>query len=177
MARFAENADEIAHCRTFAPVPELTLIHALILAAVVGAWIGLRLARRVRAWRSRRRTRRGHQGEGRALRLLARRGYAIVETQPPTAGELLVDGERIEFEVRADAIVERKRRRYVAEIKTGRAASVRSRHTRRQLLEYALLYDADGVLLVDATRATIHTIEFPALVALRSARGDAHRSR
>lgn len=144
-------------------MPELTLTHALILVALVGVWIGLRLARRIRAWRSRRRTRRGIAGESRALRLLTRRGYAIVESQPPTTGALLVDGERLEFEVRADAIVERKRRRYVAEIKTGRAASVRSRHTRRQLLEYAVLYDADGVLLVDATRGVIHAIEFPAL--------------
>ena len=157
-------------------MPELTLTHALILVAVVGVWIGLRLARGIGAWRSRRRTRRGLAGESRALRLLARRGYAIVESQPPTTGELLVDGERIEFEVRADAIVQRKRRRYVAEIKTGRAASVRSRHTRRQLLEYALLYDADGVLLVDATGGTIHEVEFSALSRRRGRHAPARRS-
>ena len=87
-----------------------------------------------------------------------------------------VDGERIEFEVRADAIVQRKRRRYVAEIKTGRAASVRSRHTRRQLLEYALLYDADGVLLVDATGGTIHEVEFSALSRRRGRHAPARRS-
>ena len=155
-------------------MPELTLTHALILAAVIGIWIGLRLARRIRAWRARRRMRRGVAGESRALRLLARRGYTVVQSQPPALGELIVDGEPVEFEVRADAIVKRKRRRFVAEFKTGRAASVRSRHTRRQLLEYAVLYEADGVLLVDATRGTIHAIEFP---MLRLRRGDARRAR
>ena len=41
----------------------------------------------------------------------------------------------------------------------------RGRHTatRRQLLEYALAYDVDGVLLVDMTAGRLHQVEFPTL--------------
>jgi hypothetical protein len=75
-----------------------------------------------------------------------------------------VDGEIREYVVRADALVKRKRRTCVAEFKGGAgSSSVTNRATRRQLLEYAVLFDVDGVLLVDADTGHIHEVEFPAL--------------
>jgi hypothetical protein len=38
---------------------------------------------------------------------------------------------------------------------------VRDRATRRQLLEYAHVFGAEGVLLVDARRRRVHVVRFP----------------
>jgi hypothetical protein len=119
-------------------------------------------------WRARRRVgrhrRQGRAGEERALELLRRAGYRVLETEVTAAGELRVDGRPVEYRVRADAIVKRRFRRYVAEFKSGtESAAVTNRATRRQLLEYALLFDVAGVLLVDANAGRVHRVEFPAL--------------
>ena len=64
--------------------------------------------------------------------------------------------------VRADLLVSRGARRFVAEVKTGaRAPRIETAATRRQLLEYAVAYDVDGVLLVDMEEHTISEVEFP----------------
>jgi hypothetical protein len=52
--------------------------------------------------------------------------------------------------------------RYIAEVKTGRAAvRLDTAATRRQLLEYRVAFDVDGVLLVDAEAGEIRLVEFP----------------
>ena len=100
----------------------------------------------------------------RRLRLLHRAGYRVLDTEVTATGAVEVDGERHEYSVRADALVRRWFRRYVAEFKGG-ASSARpgNRDTRRQLLEYATLFDVHGILLVDADAGRIHRIRFPAL--------------
>jgi len=143
--------------------PDPVLVALSIAIAVAGIWVGLRLARGIGRFRGRQRARRGSQGERLAMRLLAKQGYRLVDTQVRAVSVVLVDGEPQEFEVRADAIVDKGRRRFVAECKTGQGGRVSNRSTRRQLLEYALTYDVDGVLLVDATQRTIVEVAFPAL--------------
>ena len=64
--------------------------------------------------------------------------------------------------MRADLIVSRAGRRYVAEVKTGAVApDVRHAPTRRQLLEYQHAYRADGVLLVAPEAGTVREVLFP----------------
>lgn len=140
----------------------LVAVLALVVAGL-GAWVGVRLARRYRGWRTQRRFRRGRKGEDIAIQLLRSKGYTVLDTQVSAVASVEVDGQCREFDVRADAIVSKRRRKFVAEFKTGASASVANRATRRQLLEYAVTYCADGVLLVDATRRTIVEIEFPNL--------------
>ncbi len=54
----------------------------------------------------------------------------------------------------------------VAEVKTGeRAPSLTTAATRRQLLEYAVAYGADGVLLVDPEAGAIREVDFALAVA------------
>lgn len=90
--------------------------------------------------------------------------------------ELLVDGESQQFRVRADAIVSRRGQRFVVEFKGGQdVARVGHRGTRRQLLEYAFAFPADGVLLVDAVGGRIARVEFPQAVARSQARRHALR--
>jgi len=146
-------------------VPNLQSPLLWALAAVLligGIWLGAQFA----AWRVRRRIARhrklGRRGESRAIKLLKRAGYVIESEQTSSHLEVEIDGEVETWLVRADFIVSRRGRRYVAETKGGEAsASIGTAATRRQLLEYTLAFDTDGVLLVDAARGDVHEVSFP----------------
>ena len=139
------------------PIPALV---AAALAVLALLWMGWRLRRWWLAARLGRVRRRGARGEARSRRILERHGYRIVAEQERIVGQLLVDGEPLRFELRADAIVEKGGQRLVAEIKTGGAAAPTSRETRRQLLEYAHVFRPDGVLLVDVGAERVYRIDF-----------------
>lgn len=104
----------------------------------------------------------GRAMEALAPQMLKRRGYEIIDEQVGCRYEFLVDDEVHEATLRADMIATRSGKRYVVEIKTGHSGKVTHRGTRRQLLEYALYYDVDGVLLLDADRDAISEVRFPA---------------
>lgn len=130
------------------------------LLVVAGLYGGIRWTRWRAAAHGRRRQRLGREGERTALRLLRRAGYRVLDTEVPGRMRLSVDGRSRDFQVRADALVQRRRRRYIAEFKAGWTGSrVEHRDTRRQLIEYALAYDVDGVLLVDAARERIVCVQ------------------
>ena len=144
------------------PLSPWLIVLVGLLVLVVGMLVGIRLARWVLRYRVGRTRRTGAKGHARALRLLAAGGWRIVEREVTAEGVVRVDGEDLSYIVRADALVRRKRRVYVAEFKGGReSATIAHRATRRQLLEYALLFEVDGVLLVDAESGHIHEVEFP----------------
>lgn len=137
----------------------------MLCIALAGALIALVLARWLRAWRGSRRARyragRALAGEDRAAQLLARAGFTIVGRQVRTWWSPKVDGEPYETEVRADYLVEAGGELLVAEVKTGEAAPrIETAATRRQLLEYHVAFEVDGVLLVCPERGVIHRVDF-----------------
>src|SRR5688572_6934554 len=82
------------------------------------------------AWRSyaprvrfRARMARAARGERDAETLLERHGYTVVDRQACASLDYIVDGARRAIDVRADYIVERGGRTFVAEVKTGREAT------------------------------------------------------
>ena len=112
--------------------------------------------------RSRRRNAIAQAAEAGAEALLARHGYRVLDRQVRSTFELLVDGELVEVSCRADLLVERRGRTFIAECKSGRLAPDPTLPaTRRQLLEYLLAFDTDGVLLVDMTAGVVHTVSWP----------------
>ncbi len=114
----------------------------------------------------------GAAGERRAERLLARRGFRILHRQAVLRYPLGVDGVPLAVELRADFLVEDASGRYVAEVKTGSLAPrLETAATRRQLLEYRVAFDVDGVLLVDADTERVRLIEFPFRAGARAASG------
>lgn len=139
---------------------------ALIAGAIVVLALALHLVIRglgrwLRRWQARRRQARAVRGERQAERLLDRLGYAICARQAATTWTITCDGEAHEVPLRADLIVERAGKRYVAEVKTGRVApKLATAATRRQLLEYRVAYAVDGVLLVDAEAGRIMHVDF-----------------
>ena len=122
-------------------------------------------ARAIARWRSRaalrRRWTRAVAGELAAEDMLAERGFAILDRQAGMVWSIECDGEPHLVELRADLVVERDGRRYVAEVKTGVSAPLLTNAaTRRQLLEYCIAYDVDSVLLVDVEAQAVREITF-----------------
>jgi hypothetical protein len=141
----------------------VTIAIGIAIAVVLCVAFGWRLRRRWMAARLNGRRIRGGRAEGRALRLLEKEGYVILACQPAALARIIVDGDETEYDLRADVIVTKNGERLVAEVKTGAAAVITSRATRRQLLEYAYAYRLDGVLLVDMATERIVRVEFPDL--------------
>lgn len=113
---------------------------------------------------SKARNKKAQVGQDEAIRLLEKHGFEILDLQATAQGSFEVDGEIITFEVRADLLVERDGLLYVAEVKTGSVApNPRHAATRRQLLEYYLIFQPDGILLVDMEAQILHEINFPEL--------------
>ena len=89
-------------------------------------------------------------------------GYGVVGRQPTRRWRMTIAGRPREVSSRADLLVERKGRRFVADVKTGgRAPDPRIPATRRQLMEYLLVFEVDGALLVDMERGRVREVEFP----------------
>ena len=146
-------------------IPPELLVGALALALLLAVVQSARLA--FTRWLPRRRIQlaraAGADGELRAEPLLCRLGYTIVARQAPVTYDVALDGEWCAIALRADFLVERDGRRFVAEVKTGRLAPrLETPATRRQLLEYRVAFDVDGVLLVDVDAGRVHALEFPA---------------
>ena len=104
--------------------------------------------------------RRGRKGEKKAIKLLKKNGYKILSSKKTIQGYLYENDIKILYEVRPDYLVEKNDIIYIAEVKTGLAALIGERNTRRQLLEYSKLLNSSKVILVDLTRNKIKVIEF-----------------
>jgi hypothetical protein len=123
---------------------------------------------------ARTRSRRARDGEKASESLLEDLGYEIVARQARGSIAVAVDGVELEIGLRADLIATRNGLRYVAEAKTGTfAPRIETPATRRQLLEYRIAFDVDGVLLVDPEAGRVREVVFPRL--LEPARSSAWR--
>jgi hypothetical protein len=107
---------------------------------------------------------RGRAGEHAAIALIERAGYRIDTLQPELDWTIYCDGEPQLVPLRADLLVSRAGRTFIAEVKTGSASRLATPSTRRQLLEYSIAYQVDGVLLVDMEQERIHEVRFPLAV-------------
>jgi hypothetical protein len=144
--------------------PRLAAALAALITATLAlmlVWIARALARRRASMKAVTRARRARAGETAAEKLLAAAGYEVLDTQVRLTWTFHCDGEPVEIELRCDAIVARDGRRLVAEVKTGdQAPALETAATRRQLLEYAIAYDADGVLLVVPEAGLVREVDF-----------------
>ena len=133
----------------------------LVIAAIVlFLWLGWKLRLAWKNFLFSMRMRRGRRGETNAIELLEKHGYRIVQSQITLSGHLYVDDDRLKFVVRPDYLVECDGVQYLAEVKTGDAAKVGNRSTRRQLLEYAKVGSTNTIVLVDATTGPVSKISF-----------------
>jgi len=145
------------------PSVPLRVVVAVALAVICAAWAWSVLRMRHRRWRRQRRWRWAVQAETHASRLLAQQGYEVLGAQVRSSYDLVVDGVARPVALRADYVVARAGRTYVAEVKSGqRAPLLETAATRRQLLEYLVAFDVHGVLLIDGETRRVHEVVFPA---------------
>lgn len=139
----------------------LGLIVVLALLAV-GWFLSARWSRWRDRWRRVRRQRIATSAEKHAEKLLRRAGFSIVDRQVTGTWILLVDGEPATLSCRADLVVKRGGQTFIAEVKSG-TVGARPTHpaTRRQLLEYRMAFEVDGVLLVDVPASRVMEVTFP----------------
>ncbi len=105
--------------------------------------------------------RNGRAAEKEAEEVLRKKGYKILSYQKRDKYEIIVDNEPHQITIIADFLVEKRGKKYVVEVKTGRdAPSIRNSTTRRQLLEYYYVFKPDGILLVDMENGLFYQIEF-----------------
>jgi len=144
----------------------------LILATTLGAWCYRTVSRWWRRLLTQRRFKKGHKGEERARAYLVRNGYKILGEEVTIQPYMWIDGKKVQYTVRADYLTEKKGIRSIFEVKTGTAAHFKERTTRRQIREYAAVYDVDEVCLYDGNTDRHHTICFdtPPVPVTRSSR-------
>ena len=148
-------------------MPPLEAVWPLLLGLVLlGILVGVRLARWGRQRRGRRVALRGARGETEGIALLEEAGFEVLDVQVRALAVVVVDGEETSFDLWVDAIARRDGRRYVAEFKTGAAATIGHASTRRQLLEYATAFPDHDLVLVDASEGRVYEIGFPRLRVL-----------
>jgi hypothetical protein len=106
-------------------------------------------------------------GEERAAGLLRDHGFAVIGSQVDVEHSVSIDHRTVVISLRADYLAEKDGLRYVVEVKTGALAPrIETSATRRQILEYRVAFDVDGVVLVDAESHSVHEVTFPALSRL-----------
>lgn len=104
----------------------------------------------------------GQIAERKAGDFLKQNGYHIIGYQKSAAYTVLVQNKPVLVTVRFDFVVRKRGKTFVAEVKSGKSApDIRTAATRRQLLEYALVARAEGLLLVDMEKRTISEVIFP----------------
>ena len=158
---------------SFGSIPPEVLALVAVVAVAIAAVQALVLA--WGRWRRRRRMslrmERAVAGEERAAGLLERHGFAVLGAQAVIDHPVRIDGRVVMIALRADYLAEKDGLRYVVEVKTGALAPrIETSATRRQMLEYRIAFDVDGVLLVDAESGLVHEVTFPTLERFGGAR-------
>ena len=145
----------------FRSTSPVVFVLCLALFLLVGMVVGLACSRWIVRQRVASSRQIGKRGRERAMKLLRRYGFEVLDEEVTAPGLVQVDSRLEEYTVRADALVRRKGRTYVAEFKGGpQSSSITTAATRRQLLEYSCVFGTDGVLLVDAHAGRIHYVRF-----------------
>jgi hypothetical protein len=146
------------------PPEVLALVAALAIAIAVVQALVLAWRRWERRRRMSLRMERAVAGEERAAELLERQGFSVLGAQAVIDHPVRIDDRVVRIALRADYLAQKAGRRYVVEVKTGALAPrIETSATRRQMLEYRIAFDVDGVLLVDAESGVVHEVTFPTL--------------
>ncbi|MET0343477.1 MAG: hypothetical protein ABW252_20870 [Polyangiales bacterium] len=129
-------------------------------------WLGIWLETKLRVLRERKKSReqakRGFQGEKDAEKLVKKLGYTILSRHAPASYAMTLDGEPHAVQLQADFVLQREGKKFVAEVKTGKAAKLeQAAETRRQMLEYQLAFGVDAMLLIDADAKVVRMVRFP----------------
>lgn len=111
--------------------------------------------------KQRKRFERGNMLETRAKTFLENKGFLIIDEQKAYNHNYEVNGERRSSKLKVDYVVEKKGKRYIVEVKSGKSAiSLDDKNSRRQLLEYDFVIENEGVFLLDMENEKMQFVKF-----------------
>lgn len=104
---------------------------------------------------------RGLKLETEAEFFLKRKGFSIIGSQEVYYHNYLVNGQERSNKLIVDYIAKKAGKKYIVEVKSGKEAiSIDNKNSRRQLLEYDLVIDNDGVILLDMENENLQFVKF-----------------
>ena len=122
-----------------------------------------RRQKRIARKRIKARSEHGRIMESKAGSILESLGHEIVERHPEITYTWQRNDTAVVSRLKADYLTEFRGKSCIIEVKTGDAANVNRRETRRQLLEYSLFGSADEVWILNGDTQQIERIKFPIL--------------
>ncbi len=139
----------------------MLLVALPLLGFVLGTLISWQLWHFLASRRARSSQGRGRRAEKKAVRLLKKNGFRILETAPSITSSLLVDDVPRRFTVTPDFLATRDGQTYVVEVKRYRAGnSINNAGIRRQVLEYLIAAELP-CLLIAMPEGSIEEIDLP----------------
>ncbi|HAR61889.1 MAG: hypothetical protein DKM50_08030 [Candidatus Margulisiibacteriota bacterium] len=139
----------------------LTILIILCTVIVCIIYVTAKLRSLIRSHKFSRQKILSQKAEIAGAQLLQDKGFEVVEYQSAKNISIHVNNTEHSYRICADFLVQKDEYRFVAEIKNGlQNADISNIQTRRQLLEYYLAYDVDGILLVDMLNRNISLIQF-----------------
>lgn len=107
------------------------------------------------------RFKRGLKLETEAEFFLKSKGFNIIGNQEIFYHNYLVNGENRRSKLIVDYITEKAGKKYIVEVKSGKdAISLYNKNSRRQLIEYDLVIENDGTILLDMENKKLQFVKF-----------------
>jgi len=133
----------------------------LIVGIIIGAILLYNIIRIGQSYAARRRVLKAGKAEAAARKFLESEGYTVLAVQERVPIVTKINGKPHKSHIQADLIVQKRKKVYVVDVKTGEVAQKPAApENRRQLLEYFLVYRPDGVLVLDMDHHKIYHMEF-----------------
>ncbi len=114
----------------------------------------------IKIWKISKNRKQGKKGESHAVKWLSRHGFTHILEQVTFEFTWRAGGKKIFSKIRPDLFAEKNGVKWLIEVKTGDAASLKNTKTRRQLREYSALYPNKKCALFDATKNILYEIDF-----------------
>ncbi len=141
---------------------KLTIFIIIILFSfLIGSFFSFYLIKFIKKVILKKRFEIGKIGEFEAKNYLKNLGFTIIAEQASLISSLFIDKIKYDYEVKVDFIVQKGNKKSIVEVKSGNEAiNPLNINTRRQLLEYMLLYNVDNIYLFDAKNKRLKKISF-----------------
>lgn len=131
---------------------------------VIGIVLMMFISRKYKRFKTQKMLQRAKSAEKKAVILLQKWGYTVLDVQLKEKVTITIDGKPHDSTVRADLLVRKGFKRYIVEVKTGGQTSATLPNVRRQLLEYNLIYQPDGMFLLDMEKEVLKEIKFTSVL-------------
>ncbi len=104
---------------------------------------------------------RGLKLETEAEYFLKEKGFNIIGNQEINYHNYLVNGQNRRNKLIVDYVAEKAGKKYIVEVKSGKEAiSLNNKNSRRQLIEYDLVIENDGLILLDMENKDLQFVQF-----------------